>query len=704
MMSADGDGERRALKSLDHLRVGLALFDAADTLTYCNDHFRFIYRSLHEVTEIVGLKFEDILKILVANGEIAGSLVVESPHRWIEERLAAHRSKMAMTTERLTDGRWIDIKERLLPDGGVIGYWADATERIRYQLRLESAMDCMADGFAAWNQAGQLDMFNAKFAERFSGKDGPPEKGQLFADIFRNLAYSDKLKLNELPGEWVRKRIDECRLPASQGFLEYEDDRYFIVNQKRTLEGSVVTTLTDVTELKEQQRELVFRGQSLQRANAELEMAKAILEQQGQELVAMAEDIDLARQRLAQQKRDLEIVESRERAILETMPEALLVVDLEGRIETINPKGIGLLGLESGQVLGRDLEAVLSHGTGGSLIDRLTENLRAGDLPCQSAPCEMTAHHASGASLAVEVAVAAFTAGGRQFLVLTLRDISERKRVEETLRRSHDLLDERVRERTAELRDEIDQHKRTLEQLRRAKEDAEVANRSKSEFLANMSHELRTPLNAIIGFSDVILHGTFGPLANDRYAEYLGNIQESGQHLLELINDILDVSAIEAGKMELHPEPIEAEKLVEETLRLLRPRAEKGRVVLASHIESLVRTFRADRRRLKQILVNLLTNAVKFTPEGGQVSLAVGYDRLGALSFSVTDTGIGMSEDDIAKALTPFGQVGSVLTRSHEGTGLGLPLTKGLVEAHGGSLEIRSRPGAGTTVTVRLPG
>jgi two-component system cell cycle sensor histidine kinase PleC len=691
MMSGNEEEDRRTLKSLDHLRVGLALFDSSDTLTYCNDHFRFIYRSLHEVNGIVGLKFEDILKILVANGEIAGALVVEAPHRWIEERLAAHRSKTAMTTERLTDGRWIDIKERLLPDGGVIGYWADATERIRYQLRLESAMDCMADGFAAWNQAGQLDMFNAKFAERYAGKDGPPKRGQLYPDVVRDLAYSDKLKLNELPGEWVRKRIDECRLPSSQGFLEYEDDRYFIVNQKRTLEGSVVTTLTDVTELKEQQRELIFRGQSLQRANAELEMAKAILEQQGQELVAMAEDIDLARQELARQKRELEIVEGRERAILETMPEALLVVDDEGRIETINPKGARLFGFDAGEIVGRRLETMLDQGPDGPpAVD--------------AAPRETTARRVGGEILPVEVSSAGFSAGGRRFLVLTVRDISERKRIEETLRRSHDLLDERVRERTAELREEIDQHKRTLDQLRRAKEEAEIANRSKSEFLANMSHELRTPLNAIIGFSDVILHGTFGPLGNHRYAEYLGNIQESGQHLLALISDILDVSAIEAGKMELHPEAIEAEKLVEEALRLVRPRAEKGGVVLVSHIESLVRTFRADRRRLKQILVNLMTNAVKFTPEGGLVSLAVGYDRLGQLSFAVTDTGIGMSPEEIVKAMTPFGQVGSVLTRKHEGTGLGLPLTKGLVEAHGGTLEIRSQPGRGTTATVRIPG
>ncbi|MEO5337080.1 MAG: PAS-domain containing protein [Magnetospirillum sp. WYHS-4] len=697
MMSNDGDENQRTLRSFDHLRVGLALFDPSDTLVYCNEHFRFIYRSLQELDDVVGLKFEDILKILVANGEIAGSLVVEAPHRWIKDRLKTHRAKVGVTTERLTDGRWIDIKERLLPDGGVIGYWADATERVRYQLRLESAMDCMADGFAAWNQAGQLDMFNAKFAERFSSKNGPPRHGQPYADVVTGLAHSGFLKLNEAPEEWIRRRLDECRMPAAQGFLEYEDDRYFIVNQKRTLEGSIVTTLTDVTELKEQQRELIYRGQSLQRANAELEMAKAILEQQGQELVAMAEDIDLARQELARQKRDLEILESREHAILENIPDAMVVLDGEGRVEAFNPKAEDVFGYAKDEILGGPVERWLRHELGGTFVERL------GSAVCRDTPCEMMALHRDATTTAVEVAASASEVAGRRFLVLTVRDISHRKAAEETLRRSHDMLDERVRERTAALVQEIAHHKRTLDNFRRAKEEAELANRTKTEFLANMSHELRTPLNAIIGFSDVILHATFGRLENPRYEEYLGNIQESGQHLLALINDILDVSTIEAGKLELHPEAVDPEKLVEETLRLVRPRAEKGQVVLASHVASGMRPFPADRRRLKQILVNLLTNAVKFTPAGGQVSLDVGRDGIGRVQITVVDTGIGMDDTGIAKALTPFGQVASALTRSHEGTGLGLPLTKGLVEAHGGTMEIASVPGGGTTVTVRLP-
>ncbi|MBF0305483.1 MAG: PAS domain S-box protein [Alphaproteobacteria bacterium] len=241
------------------------------------------------------------------------------------------------------------------------------------------------------------------------------------------------------------------------------------------------------------------------------------------------------------------------------------------------------------------------------------------------------------------------------------------------------------------------------ESLRRAKETAEVANRSKSEFLANMSHELRTPLNAILGYSEAIAAGIFGPMGNDRYLEYVDCIHQSGQHLLELITDILDVSAIEAGKLELHDEPVTLAEVAESSLRLVRARAEKGRVKLTSAVDLSLPLLTADRRRVTQILVNLLSNAVKFTPPDGSVILAARREPDGDLSLTVTDTGIGMDEIGLQIALTPFGQVESAFARSNEGTGLGLPLTIGLAELHGAKLSITSRKGEGTTVTVRFP-
>ncbi|MBI4968836.1 MAG: PAS domain S-box protein [Rhodospirillales bacterium] len=247
------------------------------------------------------------------------------------------------------------------------------------------------------------------------------------------------------------------------------------------------------------------------------------------------------------------------------------------------------------------------------------------------------------------------------------------------------------------------ERERATARIREAKELAEAGSRSKSEFLAAMSHELRTPLNAILGFSDVMLGQTFGPIENPRYRDYLGNIRDSGQHLLELINDILDIAAIEAGRINLSEEPVHLEAIVHSSLRLVRPRAQKNNIALEVALAPEIPTVIADTRRLKQILLNLLSNAVKFTPEGGRVTLAARLDAEGALLLTVTDTGIGMDEDGIAKALMPFGQVDSTLARRFEGTGLGLPLTKGLVEAHGGTLAVVSARGQGTTVTVRLP-
>jgi signal transduction histidine kinase len=235
-----------------------------------------------------------------------------------------------------------------------------------------------------------------------------------------------------------------------------------------------------------------------------------------------------------------------------------------------------------------------------------------------------------------------------------------------------------------------------------AKDAAEKANRMKSMFLATMSHELRTPLNAVIGFSQLMEDETFGPLGSPRYHEYTGLVQKAGRHLLDLINDILDMSKIEAGKFELNREQIDVRQIITECTSLMRERAKRGGITLREEVPAEPLLVDADPRAVKQILLNLLSNAVKFTPEGGRVTTRV-VSSGHRIALSVEDTGVGIPADQLYRLGNPFVQLRNNAGSTHEGTGLGLALVRSLAEMHGGQLRIDSVEGHGTTVTVELP-
>jgi signal transduction histidine kinase len=265
------------------------------------------------------------------------------------------------------------------------------------------------------------------------------------------------------------------------------------------------------------------------------------------------------------------------------------------------------------------------------------------------------------------------------------------KASQDALTRLNRDLEARVRKRTQQLEEKI--------------VEAEAANRAKTEFVANMSHELRTPLNAIIGFSELIICDRNGATGVEKIREYVGDIHVSGVHLLSVINDILDIARIEAGKLDLVEQPVELNELLDACVRLIQERADRAdiAVVVENRIPGIGGAICADMRICKQMLVNLLTNSVKFTPGGGSVRISTSIGESGDVLLSVADTGIGIARGDMERIFEPFFQVDGGLARRQEGTGLGLSLVKAFAEMHGGDVLLESAPGVGTTVTIRLP-
>lgn len=282
-------------------------------------------------------------------------------------------------------------------------------------------------------------------------------------------------------------------------------------------------------------------------------------------------------------------------------------------------------------------------------------------------------------------------------------EIGERRAAQEELAHSNQKLEERVAQRTAALKLEAEEHKSTAEELLRMKEQADAANYAKTAFLANMSHELRTPLNAIIGFSTIMSDQMFGPIENEKYLQYLKDIVNSGTHLSELLGNILDLAKVESGELKLHEEEIVVEDFISSTMDMFKVLADKSGITLTMNLDKKVKAVKGDKTRLNQILINLISNSLKFTPEGGTIDVLTEAKEDGSMLFVVKDSGIGIPADKLETVLEPFVQVDISYSKTHQGVGLGLSLSRMLANLHGGDLWIESEHGKGATVLVSIP-
>lgn len=378
------------------------------------------------------------------------------------------------------------------------------------------------------------------------------------------------------------------------------------------------------------------------------------------------------------------------RAVLDVLPDAA-VIYRQNEIEDVNKQCELLLGAGSPQALtGRRLEEILIHKPPG------LGDMAGTDTGIAQPLGVSTVLRQDGTMLQVELFHAQVDWNGGLARMLLLRDVTDRAKAERALQVHVDEL-EATLERSTSHYEEI------TRELHAAKETADAASLTKSEFLANMSHELRTPLNAIMGFSEVIKNEMFGHIPIPQYVEYARDIYGSGAHLLDIINDILDLSKVEAGKFNLTEENVAVEEVVFAVCNIIKGKADEKNLHIAPRLPGVMPRLYADKRALKQMMLNLLSNAVKFTPKDGDVCISAQLEEDGSVAIVVSDNGIGIAETDMHKVLAPFGQVDSDLAREHEGTGLGIPLVKAMIELHGGTLSFESKPGAGCMVILRFP-
>jgi len=380
-------------------------------------------------------------------------------------------------------------------------------------------------------------------------------------------------------------------------------------------------------------------------------------------------EADAADVETAQHESALEIEAQELRSILETATDGVVILNNDGTIRSMNGSACALFNYDESETLRQPFAMLFAHESQRAVIDYVSGLAEHGVSSVLNDGREVIGREASGGFLPLFMTIGRLS--GSNGYCAVLRDIT--------------------------------QWKRTEEELRNAKRAAETANSHKSDFLARVSHEIRTPLNAIIGFSEMMVEERFGPIGSPRYLEYAHDIGNSGKHVLDIVNDLLDISKIEAGQVSMEFVAVSLNDHLAESVSLLQPMANSQRVIIRTSLSASVPEVVADQRSIKQIALNLLSNAIRYTPSGGQIVVSTSYEPSGNVLIRIRDTGIGMDRKELEQAMKPFGQVGPGPRQRGDGTGLGLPLTKAMVEANRAQFDIVSTPGEGTLVSIAFP-
>lgn len=737
--------------SIDNINQGLLLFDRDMKLELVNRAYLRLF-SFTENDVHPGMNYEDILRLVVARGEYGDA----DPESIISSRIEGARDgRIHHNLHHTTSGTIISVYRKPVPGGGFAITFTDITSEVRAgeEAKVKSALlqmtqDNMVQAICVIDNDLNVINFNHRWVTMF---ELPPQIARIgisIADVLRYRAVRGDLGKGDVD-ELVERRVSSMRAGRSHRAERVMPSGKVITIRRAPIpDGGFVVTYTDVTERWYAEREAERKSALLETMFQNVTQGIAVYDsdfrlisrnRKYQELLEFTGDFPAIGE-----KYDDIIGKLVTRGDFGGVDAGELLATFREAIENQTESNYEYQGAN-----GRHLIIHRTRMPGGGFVITLTDVTDMRRMESEAAEKKRlleTALASMSQGIAIHDADLRLVTCNQKYIdwrgglpaklirpgVLhedTIRYRAKRgdygpgdpeRHVRERMDKMKQggihsatrLIDGRVIRAQRESMPEggfvttytdITDMKQIEIELTRAKEVAEMGSRAKTEFLANMSHELRTPLNAIIGFSEMMQSGIYGKLGDQRYEEYARSINDSGLHLLSLIDDILDLSKIEVGKMVLNEAETDLTEVIESCLLLVREQAQSLDIDLRSTINSSIPPIRADGRKLKQVLLNLLQNAIKFTPAGGIIRANAALTPHGKVQITVADTGIGMKKDDIPRALERFGQVDSTLSRRFDGAGLGLPLARALTELHGGTLTIQSTEGKGTTVYVKLP-